>query len=351
MKSDERQLKVLEFVVDIFIDTGEPVSSLAVCEKLENSVSSATIRNDMTKLEKLGYLVQPHTSAGRVPTYKGFRMYVDSLMKPFCLTDREKTKIDNMLSRNLTCVTDIVENGALALAHFTDLAVVSISSVRKFFVISKVEVIPAGRRVYAVLVVASSGEIKNKICRLNFDITDSQLHFFKKVINESLVGNTVEILDNVFIDNLVVSLGSYIYSLSPFLNALCDISSEILKRQVNFKGEENLLKYEGLKANELMEFMSAKSKIEGILSTAFSGVNILFGKEDDSFVVGNSSLIMAKYGSKEALGSFGVIGPIRLNYKKILPYVSYFSKSMTSLIEKFSNEIEGGGGCVESSKK
>ena len=135
-------------------------------------------------------------------------------------------------------------------------------------------------------------------------------------------------------------MGNYILSLSPLLNTLHELYDEISQTQVDLKGENNLLKYDGLKANELMEFMSAKNQIEDILSSAFSGINIVFGKEDDTFAVGNSSLILSKYGTNSQFGSFGVIGPIRLDYQKIIPYVSYFSKSVTSIIDNMLNEFE-----------
>ena len=245
MKGQERQFVVLKNIVDIFIETGEPASSLAVCERLNKTVSSATIRNDMAKLEKLGFLEQPHTSAGRLPTYKGFRFYINFLMEPQDLTKKEMASIDEILKEDLSSVSAIVENAALALSQYTELLVVSTSSVPKFFVISKVDVIKTGRRIYTVLIVVSSGEVKNKICRLDFGIEEKELEFFKKIINESLVGNTVEKIDENLMEKITVALGSYVLALTPILKALYDISQEILKREVNLKGEQNLLKYGG----------------------------------------------------------------------------------------------------------
>ena len=337
MNIDERQFSVLKHIVDIFIKTGEPASSFAVCDRLKKNVSSATIRNDMAKLERLGFLEQPHASAGRIPTYKGFRIYVNSLMEPEHLTKNEKKKIDVLLERDTSSISAIVENATEALSEFTDLAVVCTNNAQMFFVISKVEVIKAGSRVYSVLMVASSGEVKNKICRLEFDITNEHIDFFKKVINDSLVGSTVDVLNSEFVESISLALGSYIYSLYPLLKALYDISNDILKSDVKLKGENNILRYGNVDVEEFIRFTKAKNKLEKILSTAFSGISVVFGKEDNEFAITNSSIIMAKYGCKEQMGTFGVIGPIRLNYKKILPYVSYFSKSITSLVEDIKN--------------
>ncbi len=340
MKNDERRLKILEHIVNLYIETGEPVGSVSVCSKLNKAVSPATIRNDMAKLEKAGFLEQPHTSAGRIPTYLGFRAYINQIVKPKNLTDQEKKSIDDLLRADTSSVSAVVDNALGALSEITGLAAISTNNIPKFSVISKVEVIPTGRRVYAVLIITSSGEVKNKICRMQFDITNEQLKFFQETINKNLKGISIDSFDDDVFQKLAEAMGSYTLSLSPLLDTLHKMSDEISKTQIDLKGENNLLKYDGLKADELIEFMSAKDKIENILSSAFSGINIVFGKENDTFLIGNSSLILTKYGTSEQFGSFGVIGPIRLNYQEIIPYVSYFSQSVTSIIDNMLGEAE-----------
>ena len=340
MKNDERRLKILEHIVNLYIETGEPVGSVSVCEKLNKAVSPATIRNDMVKLEKSGFLEQPHTSAGRIPTYLGFRAYINQIVTPKNLTDEEKRSIDDLLRADTSSVCAVVDNAVSALSEITGLAAISTNNIPKFSVISKVEIIPTGRRIFAVLIITSSGEIKNKICRMQFDITNEQLKFFEEIINKNLKGISIDEFGGDVFQKLAEAMGSYTLCLSPLLNTLHKMSDEISKTQVDLKGENNLLKYDGLKAKELMEFMSAKDKIENILSSAFSGVNIVFGNENDTFAIGNSSLILTKYGSNEQFGSFGVIGPIRLNYQEVIPYVSYFSQSVTSIIDNMLNEAD-----------
>ena len=164
----ERKKKILAAVVDEYVRTGEPVGSKAI-SKLDNiKVSSATIRNDMAALEQMGYLEQPHTSAGRVPTFKGYRLYIDELMDVPVLTDDEKLKLDSMLGDKDTPEELLVQNAAAALTEITHCAAVVTNSVPRFSVISKVEVIPTGKRLYVILLITSSGNIKNKACRLKF---------------------------------------------------------------------------------------------------------------------------------------------------------------------------------------
>ena len=153
MQIDERKRLILQTVVDEYIRTGEPVGSNAVLSRMGMNVSSATVRNDMAFLERLGLLEQPHTSAGRIPTYEGYRFYIDHLMAPKPLSPKEKRLIDSLLSQNDLTVDSVVDNAVSVLAELTSLAVVSKSNAPVFSVITRVEVIPAGRRLYALLMI------------------------------------------------------------------------------------------------------------------------------------------------------------------------------------------------------
>lgn len=333
MKSDDRRLKILEYVVDAYIRTGEPIASATVSKMLGGSVSPATVRNDMATLERLGFLEQPHTSAGRIPTYGGYRLYINRLMKPQTLSNEQRKEIDDLLRSDVGSVNAVIDNAVNALAEITGYAAISTNDLPRFSVISKVEVVPAGRRLYAILLITSAGDIKNKICRMEFDLTNEQLEFFEQLLKRELLGLTVDSLTPAMLKNLTAAMGSYFLSLSPLLYTLYQLSDEIAKRNVDVKGENNLLKYSDFKPTELMQFLSAKEQISNILTSAFSGINVVFGKETDTFAITNSSMILANYGQKQPLGSFGVIGPIRLEYSKIIPYISYFSESVSRIID------------------
>ena len=166
-----RKQIVLAAVVEHYLRTGEPVGSKAVLEKGPLNVSSATIRNDMAALEREGYLEQPHTSAGRIPTVQGCRYYIDHLMQPYVLTEKERQEIDRRLEHGGANAETVLQNAADALSEITQLAVVNASNLPEFTVISQVEVIPAGKRLYALLMITSSGDIKNRMCRLTVDLT------------------------------------------------------------------------------------------------------------------------------------------------------------------------------------
>lgn len=327
---DDRKLKILAAVVDEYVRTGEPVGSKAI-SKLDNiNVSAATIRNDMAVLEQLGYLEQPHTSAGRVPTFMGYRLYIDELMTLPDLSDEEKTRLDNMLGDKDTPEELLVQNAAAALTELTQCAAVVANSVPRFSVISKVEVIPTGKRLYIILLITSSGSIKNKACRLEFDLNHEQLEFFTHYIEENLNGVSVEDLSEEMFDNMVAAVSAYMVSLSPLVKGICELSEDLRHQELTVSGSEKLLSCSELDKMEVVRFIEHKNGLTDLLEETFNGIQVKFGSENNSFAIGNSSLIVSKYrkGGKEA-GSLGVIGPMRVDYKKIIPYIEYLTQKIS----------------------
>lgn len=337
---ESRALKILDLIVDEYIRTGEPIGSKAVQQLLDIQVSSATIRNEMASLEQQGYLEHPHTSAGRVPTYKGLRLYIERLSGANPLSDEEKKSIDEIFSNSSSETDDvIIENAARALADLTKCAIVSTKESNKFSVITKVEVIPTGRRMYVLLMITSAGNIKNRVCRLSFDLTDEQMSIFQQFAEDNLKGVNLEDVSEEYIKGLSAALGSYVMSLSPLLKGIADLSAEMMNEKVKIEGEENLIACPELKGTEIATVLRRRNDFTKFLDNTFSGISVMFGKEDDTFVISNSSMITGSFlkGGEKA-GSFGVIGPLRVDYKKIIPYIEYFASKVSDLL---SQEQEG----------
>ncbi len=336
---DVRKLKILSIVIDEYIKTGEPVGSKNVASFLDVSVSSATIRNDMAVLEKLGYLEQPHTSAGRIPTYLGYRLYIEKLMTPNRLSASEKLMIDNLIFQDYVGVDSVVEKATDLLTQMTGYASVLNNNSPKFSIITRVEIIPAGYRLYALLIVTSSGSVKNKVCRMEFDLTDQQLSYFSKFVSENLYGININDLSNEMIEKLTVAVGSYMLGLMPLLNGVLELTNQFTKSQVDIKGEQKLLLFSEIEANDVIKFINEKNQLTSLLSSSFDGINIVFGKENNTFAIGNSSLIAANYKvNGVSRGTLGIIGPIRLDYAKIIPYVEYFSNSLSNSLANIYNQ-------------
>lgn len=330
---NDRKLKILAAVVDEYIRTGEPVGSKAISKLSGINVSAATIRNDMAALEQLGYLEQPHTSAGRIPTFLGYRLYIDELMDLPTLSDEEKARIDSMLGDRDTPEELLIQNAATALTEITHCAAVVTNNTPKFSVISKVEVIPTGRRVYVILLITSNGSIKNKACRLEFDLNHEQLDFFTHYIEENLNGVSVEDLSEEMFDRMVAAVSAYMVSLSPLVKGISELSGDLMQEQLTLSGSEKLLSCDELDKMEVVRFIEHKSELTSLLEDTFSGIQVKFGSKNDTFAIGNSSLIVSKYCKDgKDVGSLGVIGPVRVDYKKIIPYVEYLTQKISYLM-------------------
>lgn len=331
---DERKLKILAAVVDEYILTGEPVGSKAISRVPGINVSAATIRNDMSMLEQLGYLEQPHTSAGRIPTFSGYRLYIDQLMQVEELSETERNRLDEMLGGEENLTEDsIIQSAGKALAELTKCAAVVANSAPKFSVITKVDVVPTGKRLYLILLITSNGSIKNKACRLEFDLDEEQLEFFSHYIQENLQGVSIEELSEERMEKLITALGAYMITLAPLVKGLCELSQDLLQNELTISGTNNLISCSEFDKNEIVRFMERKNEFADFLNDSFSGIQVMFSKEKDDFIIGNSSMIVSKYrkGKKEA-GSLGIVGPMRLNYAKIIPYIEYFTQKITDVL-------------------
>ena len=329
---DDRKLKILAAVIDEYILTGEPVGSKTIASLPDIKVSAATVRNDMAVLEQLGYLEQPHTSAGRVPTFSGYRLYIDKLMPEYSLSDEDKKMLDDFLDVEVPTADVLIETASNALAELTNCAAVAKNVSPKFSVITKVEVIPTRRRMYVLLMVTSSGDIKNKVCRLEFDLTNEQIEFFKHYVAENLQGTSIDSMSDETIEKLAAAMGTYMITLTPLLKGVRELAEGFKNTDVVVAGEKNLLARTDIDNNQIVRFFERKNEVVKMLDDSFSDLQVVFG-EDGGFVIENSSMIVSKIkkGGKDA-GSLGIIGPMRLNYAKVIPYIEYLTERITEII-------------------
>ncbi|MGI5893780.1 MAG: heat-inducible transcriptional repressor HrcA [Candidatus Merdivicinus sp.] len=336
---DARKLDILKLVVDRYIRTGEPVGSKTVSEALSYAVSPATIRNDMAALERLGYLEQPHTSAGRVPSYRGYRFYIANLMTRQPLSEYDRRMIEETLLNGDLNPRTLIENAADLLAQVTGCAVASASNRVDFSVITRLDVIPAGRRLYALLLITSSGVVENRVCRLDFELSNEQIAFFVNFIRQNLTGMRIDELTSQKLVELGVSLGNYGAALAPLLYGIYDIVGKLRQQKLEVRNESALLAREDFQTESIKGFLEARNHLEPLLNQGWNGLQIIFGDESEEFCVANSSMIVTGYSrAGKPAGSFGVIGPLRLDYSRLIPYIEYLSDTVSRLITEQYDE-------------
>ena len=342
LKLDIRKLKILTAIVETYIETGEPVSSKMLTEKLGLQVTSATIRNDMAALFEMGLLEQPHTSAGRVPSHLGYRIYVDQLMRCEPLSDEERREIDALFNVRDPDPDKLLEDAAEALADYTNCATVSTTITPRTVQVKRIEIVPAGARTVVVLVIATNGVIKNKVCRVDFRLTNELVGFLNQFANGRLVGKPVSEISQYYVNSIAVTLGEYSAPFVPVLAAIYELCREISEGQFYTSGGANLLGYKefGDIARELLLTMNSRSDLLGVLASRDDAVFISIGKENSKSELADTSVVVTHYKiGEQNSGAIGVIGPVRMDYAKIIPHLEYFSQTLGKLLaETFEQE-------------
>ncbi len=343
MKLDIRKLKILTAIVETYIDTGEPVSSKILAQQLGFSVSSATIRNDMAALFEMGLLEQPHTSAGRVPSHLGYRVYVDQLMHCKPLSEEERREIDALFNVRDPDPDKLLEDAAQALADYTNCATVSTTITPKTVLVKRVEIVPAGTRTVVVLVIATNGVIKNKVCRVDFRVTGEIVEFLNQFANGRLVGRSVNDISQWYINSISVTLGDYSQLFIPVLATIYELCREINDGQFYTSGGANLLNYKELAdiARDLLSAMANREQLLGVIGSKSDAVFITIGKENNQSELTDTSVVVTKYriGAQNS-GAIGVIGPVRMDYAKLIPHLEYFSQTLGKLLaETFEQDV------------
>lgn len=336
MQLSTRKQKILAAVIDLYVSTGEPVGSKAICDILDFSVSSATVRNELSELSELGLLDQPHTSAGRVPSHKGYRVYIDTLMKRRPLSGEEQRYIDSLLLPSAYDPQRLLDGVARALAGMTRFAAVSIAPSSGEAEIRAIQFVQTSRRTAMVILMTSAGTMKSRVFHCDFDLTPDILRVFYRVLNEKLVGLLVSTITPAYIQSLAVSFGEMSMLMSSPLMALVDVAQDSMQAQVLTDGEMNLLFYREFSQDELrriMDFLSRPQELSRLLMRPANSLKVLIGEETDQPELNGSSVVVSRYavGGRDA-GALAIIGPTRMNYGRIISNIEYLSGSVGRML-------------------
>lgn len=337
MDLDARKQKVLCAIVESYIATGEPVGSRALAEHFGMAVSSATLRNEMAALSDMGYLDQPHTSAGRVPSHLGFRFYIDRLMNKKPLSEDEKQDIDALFRDAEPNPSAVLEEAGQRLADKTGCAAISTTPTTVGGGTAHIELIPAGRKLYLLVFITSAGLVKHRICRIDFELSHETAHRFVHLINDRIQAVSIQDITPAFIQTLAAGLGEYALSFSPVIFALYELAREACAGELIVEGQNNLLLHNELlqAARELLGLLNRGDELLSLLSSGVDTSNVLLGKELQKNELSAVGIIVTRYRfGKDAGGAIGIIGPARIDYAKIIPYLEYLAQGLGRLLSE-----------------
>ena len=325
-------------IVKYYIATGEPMSSKLLAKETGMGLSSATLRNEMSELAEMGYLEQPHTSAGRVPTELGYRVYVDSLMEAYPLQPEEKAHMDRMLQFMGSDLEKIIEKSGEALASVTGCATVTIAPSDNGAQIRRIEMVPAGRRSLLVVLLTSAGLVKHRFYRVEDDLSSEMLSFFSQFVNENICGRELREITPALCRKMEGELYEYTFVLRPVLRGVFADIASFSDSEVFLGGEANLLARSELgldQAADILHCFEHPEELAKLLHNVRGGVQVRIGSELGFPLMNRSSVIAAPYlVHGMAGGTIGIIGPIRMPYSRLMSHIEYFAKALSSLIRE-----------------
>ena len=347
MGLDERKKLILQAIVEDYINTAEPVGSRSISKRPELNLSAATIRNEMGDLEEMGLLTQPHTSAGRVPSHLGYRLYVDTLMKKYEMTANEIAAMQGAMFNKMSELDKIVKDVSTAFSAITNLPTIGMLPRIEKGVVKSIKLVKIDERSVMLIIATGEGMIKNKVLTLKNDIDDDALFNLNNVLNENLSGLRVSEIGLSNVMEVKNAVGENFELLTSVLDLVHEAVSEVDARDVFAHGTTNILRFPEYsdveKIKEIFELFEDKAHLGEVmtLNDGDSNVKILIGDENTLPQLKNNTVILSPYKiSDDVTGIIGVIGPCRMNYSKIVSSIEYFSDSLSKMFKE-KNELKG----------
>ncbi len=357
---DERKKQILHSVINEHIASAEPIGSRHIAKSLGLGLSSATIRNEMADLEEMGYLVQPHTSAGRIPSDKGYRFYVNELMTQYEPTIKELAALKQQMELELGHIDKIISEASSILAHLTNYTAFLTSPQMKKGAIKTIELVPIDANSVLIILVTHEGVMRNKRVTIPSGTTTEFIHSFSSILKEKLSGLTIEEITALRINEIKEAMQSNYEMLFPILGFISEIVDDVRQEtNVYLSGTTNIFNFPEYsdinRAREFLEFLDDKQSLTKALLPGETSqvsqnpnggkheITVRIGSENELDIMQRSSVITANYyvGDK-VMGRLGIIGPTRMDYEKTIAKVGQISDALSKLLCELYADDNGG---------
>ena len=347
MELNERKKLILQAIIDEYIGSAEPVGSRVISKRNELGLSSATIRNEMADLEEMGFLIQPHTSAGRIPSDAGYRFYVNSLMHRYKLGVEAIEKLQNELAGRISRLDRAIMRAGYLAARMTDYTTFITAPVSEKTEIKKLDLVPVSDDTLMIIIVTRT--VKSRAIKAS--LTGEQAAEFAKILNLSLAGRTasdinyevIRDIENVCQNKINIEYKTII----NILNFVYESIGETDDGEIYIENAKSILNYPEYrdvdKAKEIFSFLEDKNNLKKLLSESDSdGVRAKIGKENEPEILKDCSLVTVNYSlDGKASGKIGVIGPKRMNYSQVFASLDLISQEIDKLIGYISQSDSG----------
>ena len=336
----ERRKRILRTVVESYIATAEPIGSKAIAEQAGLTCSSATIRNELAALEKLGLLEQPHTSSGRIPTASGYRFYVNELMEQHKLSMQETQTINSQLHLKMQELDRVIDQAGRMVSQLTNYPAFAMTDRREKATITRFDLLMVDQNSFIIVVMTNLNVVKNKLVKLPVDVNEPQLQLLNTLLNTSFVGKTAEELNPELMRMAEKAAGSAYGLISLVVSFAMEVLEDAGRSSVHTAGANRILEHSEYqdvdKAHELLSYLDHDSELAQLPGAmGDSDTKILIGPENVSDALKDTSVVMASYDIGEGMrGVIGVVGPPRMDYAKVTARLNYFAESLRKMFGK-----------------
>ena len=341
----ERKMRILKTLIDDYIQTAQPVGSRTISKKHELGLSSATIRNEMADLEEMGFITQPHTSAGRVPSDKGYRLYVDHLMQAHILAMEDIKQIKNAIELRMNEINTLIVRASDIISIITGYTSIALSPNLTKAVLKTIQIIPVDERKALIIVVTGGGTVKNQLIRFEEDIPGDALVKMTNYLQGKMNGLLIEKIKFPVTSEVCQEIGFNESTAGCILNGLVSCLQGIEKSELIMNGTTNLLNHpefnDLIKAKEVFDLLNEQEIIKTVMNAAIEkhDLNVMIGKENQLEPMHDCSLITATYSLGETdVGALGVIGPTRMSYARVVSAMKYMKKLINREILRILSE-------------
>ncbi len=339
MSLNNRKRLILQAIIEDYINTAEPVGSRTISKKYLTSVSSATIRNEMADLEELGYIEQPYTSAGRIPSDKGYRLYVDSIMNQSLINAKKIEYIKQEFVEALGEIDDLVKHASKLLSNITRYTSIAMAPQFLKTSLKHIQLIGIDSINVLAVIVTDAGIVKNSVIRMEENIDTYTLGKISNILNEKLTGLSLDELNNLDISALSSEINGYNEVLNKVLPELFQALKYSDKIEVYHDGAANLLdlpEYSDVqKARDFLNVLEEHDILFKVLDESSKDLSVTIGKENKVTQLKNCSLITATYSlNGKTIGSIGVVGPTRMEYTKVISVVDCLTQNLNDILSK-----------------
>lgn len=335
---DNRKRKILQAIIEEYIETSEPVSSGSLVQNEELKCSSATIRNEMAELEQIGFLEKPHTSAGRVPSQKGYRYYVDELLREDNLSRKEIEMIKEMLETKVNGLEDLARIATTTLSEITHYTTISIEPNVNNRTIVDIKFILLGTRVLMAVILTDSGIIRESVIKFDEDLTQDQINDLTYIFKNKLVGKPLEKIDGPIEEYIMSEMKTGIKVIEKIIEEINKLLESSTKTYI--EGANKVVDMPEFKkldmAKDFLNVIDAKDIIADVINTGMAkDINVYIGSESEREELKNFSIVTFNHllDGKD-IGTIGIIGPTRMDYSKVISVMKYISKKLNEDFKK-----------------